>query len=317
METSIDKNHSVYVAGHQGMVGTAVERKLRAEGFERILTRTRSQLDLTDSQAVQEFIAKEKPDCIIVCAARVGGIHANSTYPAEFLYDNTMIAANLVHAAYLCQVPRLLYLGSSCIYPREAPQPIKEDYLLSGFLEKTNEAYAIAKIAGLKLCETYRKQYGCLFYSAMPCNLYGTGDNYHPENSHVLPALLRRFHGAKQANASEVVLWGTGKPRREFMHVDDLADGLFHLIQLPDPPSLVNVGYGEDVTIREAAETIADVVGYKGRLVNDTSKPDGTMRKLMDSSLMRNLGWQPKISLKEGLARTYEDFLKLDTIRES
>jgi len=293
------------------MVGAALARALRARGHapERLLLRTRRELDLSDPAATRNFLAKEQPDLVIVAAARVGGIHANSTYPAEFIHDNLAIALNFVDGAYRAKVKRLLFLGSSCIYPRLAPQPMPEDSLLSSALEPTNEPYALAKIAGLKLCQYYRKQYGVLFHSAMPTNLYGPRDNYHPQNSHVLPALLRRFHDAAEARAPEVVLWGSGTPRREFLHVDDCADALLHLCSLDNPADWVNVGTGKDVTIREAAELVAETVGYRGKIVQDTTKPDGPPRKLLDISRLRATGWAPKISLRDGLRHAYENFL--------
>jgi GDP-L-fucose synthase len=305
-------HHSkIHLAGHEGMVGAALARALRARGHapEKLLLRTRRELNLSDPAATRNFLAKEQPDLVIVAAARVGGIHANSTYPAEFIHDNLAIALNLVDGAYRAKVKRLLFLGSSCIYPRLAPQPMPEDCLLSSALEPTNEPYALAKIAGLKLCQYYRKQYGVLFHSAMPTNLYGPRDNYHPQNSHVLPALLRRFHDAREANAPEVVLWGSGTPRREFLHVDDCADALLHLCSLDNPADWVNVGTGQDVTIREAAELVAETVGYRGKIVQDTSKPDGPPRKLLDISRLRATGWAPKISLRDGLRHAYENFL--------
>jgi len=298
----------VYVSGHRGMVGSALVRALERSGCRDIVTATRSEVDLTDQTATRAFLDRTRPDVILVAAARVGGIHANNTYPAEFLYENLMIATNLVHAAHEVSTSRLLFLGSSCIYPKFAEQPISEEALLTGSLEPTNEAYAIAKIAGLKLCEFYRKQHGSLFHSAMPCNLYGPGDNYHPENSHVIPALIRRFHEAKQAGAAETVLWGSGTPRREFLFSDDLAEACLHLLGLEDPPSLVNVGAGEDITIRELAEKVAATIGFEGELVQDTSRPDGTPRKLMDSSRIQELGWKPRVSLDEGLRIAYEEF---------
>ncbi len=299
----------IHVAGHSGMVGSAIVRKLQESGHTNILTATHRQLDLTRQSDTETFLAREKPDVIIVAAAKVGGIHANDTQPADFLRDNLAIAHNLVHGAYQTGTRRLLFLGSSCIYPRDAPQPIEETSLLTGPLESTNEAYAIAKIAGLKLCEFHRRQYGCLFHSAMPCNLYGPGDNYHPENSHVIPALIRRFHEAKIANAEQVTLWGSGTPRREFLHTDDLASAVVRLLELDDPPDLVNIGAGEDIPIRDLAELIADTIGYRGEIVQDPSKPDGTPAKLMDSRTIRSLGWRPDIGLAEGLATTYRDFL--------
>lgn len=294
------------------MVGSAVVRALKARGGSELITRTRSELDLCDPAAVEAFFASETPDVVIHSAARVGGIHANNTYPAEFIYENLAMSLNVIHSAWRNGTTRLIYLGSSCIYPREAPQPLKEEYLLTGPLEKTNEAYALAKISGLKLCEHYRSQYGVCFHSAMPTNLYGTGDNYHPENSHVIPGLIRRFHEAKEAGAGEVTLWGTGTPLREFLHVDDLAAGLLYLLDLEDPPDIVNIGYGKDITIRELAEMVKEAVGYEGKLVQDTSKPDGTPRKLMDNSRIRALGWKPRIPLGEGLARTYREFVDGD-----
>ena len=301
---------SVFIAGHRGMVGSALLRAMEKRGCRRIITATRQQCDLVRQADVESFMAAQKPEVVIVAAAKVGGIHANHAYRAEFIYENLMIAANCVHAAYQHGVKRLLFLGSSCIYPREAPQPMREDCLLTSPLEKTNEAYAIAKIAGLKLCQHYRSQYGVLFHSAMPTNLYGAGDNYHPENSHVIPALLRRFHEAKESGAPEVVVWGSGTPRREFLHVDDLAEGCLHLLGVEDPPDWVNLGYGDDVTIRELAALVKDVVGYEGALKFDATKPDGTPRKLMDVGRMSALGWRAQIPLRSGLQSAYEDFLK-------
>lgn len=304
----LSSNSSVFIAGHRGMVGSALLRAMEKRGGGRIITATRQQCDLVNQASVENFMAAQKPDVVIVAAAKVGGIHANSTYPAEFIYENLMIAANCVHAAYRHGVKRLLFLGSSCIYPREAPQPMREDCLLTSPLEKTNEAYAIAKIAGLKLCQHYRSQYGVLFHSAMPTNLYGYGDNYHPENSHVIPALLRRFHEAKLSGTPEVTVWGSGTPRREFLHVDDLAEGCLHLLGVENPPDWVNLGYGDDVTIRELAELVKDVVGYQGALKFDATKPDGTPRKLMDVSRMSALGWRAQIPLRAGLESAYRDF---------
>lgn len=291
------------------MVGGALVRALERRGGAPVITASRSEVDLTRQQAVEDFISARQPATVIVAAAKVGGIHANNTYPADFIYENLMIAANVIHASWRAGVRRLLFLGSSCIYPRHAPQPMPEDCLLTGPLELTNEAYAVAKIAGLKLCQHYRKQHGALFHSAMPTNLYGPGDNYHPENSHVIPGLIRRFHQAKISGASEVVVWGTGSPRREFLHVDDLAEGCLHLLDLSDPPDWTNIGSGADITIREAAELIKKTVGFAGELKFDTSKPDGTPRKLMDSSRINALGWKPRIGLEQGLAEAYEDFL--------
>lgn len=290
------------------MVGSSILRRLDGEAGVEVLARTRTELNLCHGSAVDEFFAREKPDVVVMAAARVGGIHANDTYSAEFIYENLAISMNVTHAAWRHGVPRLLNLGSSCIYPRGASQPMSEDALLTGPLEPTNEAYAVAKIAALKLCSHYRKQYGVLFHSAMPTNLYGTGDNYHPKNSHVLPALLRRIHEAKEANASQVIVWGTGNPLREFMHVDDLAAAVLHLLRLDVPPDWVNVGSGNEFTIRELAEKVSAAVGYEGELIFDSSKPDGSPRKLMDSSLLRSTGWEPTVSLEEGLRRTYLDF---------
>lgn len=292
------------------MVGSAVVRALGAGGCEDIVTATSSEVDLRRQSETEAFLMEKKPDVVVVSAAKVGGIHANDTYPAEFLYDNLLIAANLVEASHRAGVGRLLFLGSSCIYPKFADQPIREDALLTGALEPTNEAYAVAKIAGLKLCEFYRRQHGALFHSAMPCNLYGPGDNYHPENSHVIPALIRRFHEAKEAGADSVTIWGTGTPRREFLHADDLAAGCLHLLGLEEPPSLVNIGAGEDLTILELAGAVAATIGFEGEIRTDPSRPDGTPRKLMDSSLIRGLGWSPSVSLADGLAGAYADFLE-------
>lgn len=299
----------LFIAGHNGMVGGALVRRFEREPGVTLLLRSRRELDLTNQSAVDAFYAAERPDVAVIAAAKVGGIHANATYPGEFIYDNLVIATNAIHAAYRAGVKRVLFLGSSCIYPKHAPQPIHEDSLLTGPLEPTNEAYAIAKIAGLKLCQFYRRQYGVLFHSAMPTNLYGPGDNYHPKNSHVLPALIRRFHEAKLANQPEVVAWGTGTPRREFLHVDDLADACAHLIRADNPPDWVNVGTGTDVTIREVTELVAAAVGYRGRITWDSSKPDGTPRKLLDVSRLSSHGWRAKIALADGLAATYQSFL--------
>lgn len=300
----------IYVAGHRGMVGSAIVRHLEARGCGNLILKTRSELDLLDQAAVFGFLEQAKPDVMIVAAAKVGGIHANNTYPADFLYENLGMELNLIHGAWRAAVGRLLFLGSSCIYPKMAPQPMPEECLLSGPLEPTNEAYAIAKIAGLKLCQHYRSQHGVLYHSAMPTNLYGPGDNYHPENSHVLPALIRRFHEARESGQAKVVCWGSGSPRREFLHVDDLAEASCFLLEHKDPPHWVNVGTGTDVTIREVAETVKDVVGYAGVLEWDTSRPDGTPRKLMDVSRIRSLGWEARIGLREGIERTYQSFLQ-------
>ena len=308
----------IYVAGHRGMVGSAIVRALEAEGQSNIVVRTHAELDLTSQAAVQAFIAQEKPDQIYLAAAKVGGIHANNTYPAEFIYQNLMMEANVIHAAWQADVQKLLFLGSSCIYPKLAPQPMREDALLTGALEATNEPYAIAKIAGIKLCESYNRQYRVDYRSVMPTNLYGVGDNYHPENSHVIPALIRRFHEAKESGAPTVTIWGTGTPRREFLYVDDMAAASIYVMNLDKPvydahtepmQSHINVGYGEDVTIRELAETVGRSVGYKGEIVFDTTKPDGTPRKWMDSQRLNTLGWKPKVNLSHGLERAYEDFI--------
>lgn len=295
------------------MVGAALVRRWQNEPGVTLLLRSRRELDLTDQAAVAAFYAAEKPDAAIIAAAKVGGIHANNTYPAEFLFNNLAIAANTIHGAYRAGVSRLLFLGSSCIYPKLAPQPMTEDCLLTSALEPTNEAYAIAKITGLKLCQYYRKQYGVMFHSAMPTNLYGPGDNYHLQNSHVLPALIRKFHEAKLANAATVVAWGTGSPMREFLHVDDLADACAFLLRLPQPPDWINVGTGTDVTIRELTETVRAVVGFAGKIEWDASKPDGTPRKLMDVGKLSSLGWSARIGLRDGIARTYAAFLAEQT----
>ena len=300
---------NLFVAGHTGMVGSALIRTAEARGDYHLLTATRSQLDLRDAAATLAFLREHRPDCVIFAAAKVGGIHANATYPADFLYDNLTMATSIVHGCHLAGVRRLLYLGSSCIYPKHAPQPIPESALLSSALEPTNEAYALAKIAGLKLCAAYRRQHGHLFHSAMPTNLYGKGDNYHPENSHVIPGMLHRFHLAKEAQQPEVRIWGTGTPLREFLYVDDLASACFHLIQLENPPDWVNTGSGTDLSILELARAVAKTVGYQGQILTDPSKPDGTPRKLMDSSLLRSTGWAPAVGLEEGLALAYADYL--------
>jgi len=305
----LSEANSIFIAGHRGMVGGALGRALASSHPQiRQITATRQELDLLSQKAVHSFVAENKPDLLVIAAAKVGGIHANSTYPADFIYENLMIAANLVHAAFEYGVKRVLFLGSSCIYPRQAPQPMPEDCLLSSPLETTNEAYAIAKIAGLKLCQHYRKQHGVMFHSAMPTNLYGPGDNYHAENSHVIPALLRRFHEAKMEGREEVIVWGTGSPRREFLHVDDLAVGCLHLMDTDNPPDWINLGSGSDVSIRELAELVKTTVGYEGRLTFDTTKPDGTPRKLLDVSRMLALGWKAQIPLSSGLAQAYADF---------
>lgn len=297
------------IFGARGMVGSALTRAAEARGITDILAPSSSELDLTNQPDTEAYIAAHRPDEVIVAAAKVGGIHANSTYPADFIYINLMIAANTIHGAYKVGVPRLLFLGSSCIYPKFAPQPMPESCLLTSELEPTNEAYAIAKIAGVKLCEHYRKQYGVLYHSAMPTNLYGPGDNYHPENSHVIPAMLRRFHEAKVAGAESVQIWGTGTPKREFLYVEDLADACFHLLDLENPPNLVNMGYGDDVSILELAQAVAATVGFAGEITTDPTKPDGTARKLMDNSILKSLNWSPKIDLATGLKLAYQCFL--------
>ena len=303
----MEKSSKIYIAGHRGMVGSAIERKLKAEGYNNIIHRTSNELDLRNQDLVNSFFRVDKPDYVILAAAKVGGIHANNTYRAEFIYDNLMMEANIIHASYLNKVKKLLFLGSSCIYPKMAPQPLKEEYLLSGYLESTNQPYAIAKIAGIEMCDSYRAQYGCNFISAMPTNLYGTNDNYHPENSHVLPALIRRIILAKKNNDPSVVIWGTGTPRREFMHVDDLAEACFFLLQNYNQAGIVNIGWGEDVTIKELATLIASEVGYLGNLEFDASKLDGTPRKLMDTTKINHLGWKPSINLLDGIRKTINE----------
>ena len=317
----MNKDSRIFIAGSGGLVGSAIVRRLQAGGYTSLLTPEIDTLDLTDQTAVAAFFAREQPEYVVLAAAKVGGIHANNTFPAEFIHVNLLIQSNVIHQAYLHGVQRLLFLGSSCIYPKHAPQPMKEEHLLTGTLEPTNEPYAIAKIAGLKMCEAYNRQYGTRFVAAMPTNLYGPGDNFHPENSHVLPALIRRFHEAKLAGVAEVVVWGTGTPMREFLFVDDMADGCAYLLEMDEAtlvrelcsypsPNFVNLGTGVDVTIRELAETVRDVVGFTGALAFDPSKPDGTPRKLQDVSRMRGLGWQAKVRLREGIERTYRWFLQ-------
>ena len=307
---SIKKSDEIYIAGHRGLVGSAIMRRLTAAGYTHLLTRSREELDLSDQAQVRRFFETERPGYVFLAAAKVGGIHANSTYPADFIRDNLLIETNVIDAAYRSGVKKLQFLGSSCIYPKLAPQPLKEDYLLSGPLEPTNEWYAVAKIAGIKLCQAYRRQYGFNAISLMPTNLYGPGDNFDLQNSHVLPALMRKFHEAKTAGSPEVVVWGTGSPRREFLHVDDLADAAVFLMERYDGEEIVNVGVGEDVTVRELADLIKEVVGYKGEIVFDSSKPDGTPRKLLDVQRLNALGWRARISLKEGVRATYEWFLE-------
>jgi GDP-L-fucose synthase len=302
----MNRRNRIFVAGHRGLVGSAIVRKLRREGYDDILTRTRADLDLVDQAAVNAFFRHEKPDLVFLAAARVGGILANATHQADFLYENLAIAGNVIHAAAESGVQKLLFLGSSCIYPRDAAQPLKEDALLTGPLEPTNEGYAIAKIAGLKLCEYYRRDFGKYFISAMPTNLYGPGDNFHPDQSHVIPGMMRRFHEAVASRASEVVVWGSGAPRREFLHVDDLADALYLLMQTYEEPGFINVGTGSDCTVADLARTMATVVGFEGTISFDRSKPDGTPRKLLDVSRIHALGWRARISLREGLHATYD-----------
>ena len=321
-------NQKIYVAGHRGMVGSAIVRNLQAKGYTNIVTRTHAEMDLTDQAAVKSFFEQEKPDQVYLAAARVGGIHANNTFPAEFIYHNLMVQNNVIHQAFLNGVKKLLFLGSSCIYPKLAPQPMTEDALLTGKLEPTNEPYAVAKIAGIKMCESYNRQYGQShgvdYRSVMPTNLYGPGDNYHPENSHVIPALIRRFHEAKVSNAPEVVIWGTGTPRREFLYVDDMAKASVFVMQLDKAAyyaqtepmqSHINVGYGNDVTINELAHAVAKATGYQGKIAFDASKPDGAPRKWMDSGRLNRMGWQTQISLGEGLNKAYQDFLDHDDVK--
>lgn len=305
----MEKTAKIYIAGHRGMVGSAIYRKLQKEGYQNIITRTSKELDLRNQQAVTDFFAQEKPGYVFLAAAKVGGIVANNTYRADFLYENLAIQNNVIHSSYLNGVKKLMFLGSSCIYPKLAPQPLKEEYLLTGLLEPTNEPYAIAKIAGIKMCDAYRDQYGCNFISVMPTNLYGYNDNYHPENSHVLPALIRKFDEAKKNGSKEVVIWGTGSPMREFLFADDLADACYFLMQNYNEPNLINIGTGEDLTIKDLALAVKKTVGFEGELVFDTSKPDGTPRKLMDVSKLHNLGWRHKIELEEGLKLAYQDYL--------
>ena len=320
---SKELNQKIYVAGHRGMVGSAIVRNLQAKGYTNIVTRTHAEMDLTDQAAVKSFFEKEKPDQVYLAAARVGGIHANNTFPAEFIYDNLMVQNNVIHQAFLSGVQKLLFLGSSCIYPKLAAQPMSEDALLTGKLEPTNEPYAVAKIAGIKMCESYNRQYGQShgvdYRSVMPTNLYGPGDNYHPENSHVIPALIRRFHEAKVANAPEVVIWGTGTPRREFLYVDDMAAASVFVMQLDKATydsqtqpmqSHINVGYGNDVTISELAQAVAKATGYQGGISFDSSKPDGAPRKWMDSSRLNQLGWTAKVDLSLGLRQAYQEMLE-------
>lgn len=305
----MNKFDKIYIAGHRGMVGSAIARNLQKQGFENLVTKTSVELDLRTQEAVNEFFEVERPDYVFLAAAKVGGIHANNTYRGEFLYENLMIQNNVIHSAYATKVKKLLFLGSSCIYPKMAPQPLKEGYLLSGPLESTNEPYAIAKIAGIKLCDAYRHQYGCNFISVMPTNLYGPNDNYDLQNAHVLPTFIRKFHEAKSSGAKEVVIWGSGTPRREFLHADDLADACVYLMQHYNEAGLVNIGTGIDLTITDLALMVKEVVGFEGELSYDASKPDGTPRKLLDVSRLTSLGWNYKINLREGLEMVYKDYL--------
>lgn len=304
------KNSKIYVAGHRGLVGSSIVRQLRKGGYANIVTRTREELELLDAEAVKKFFETERPEYVFLAAAKVGGIMANNTLPADFIRENLIVQTNVLHQAYVSGVRKLLFLGSSCIYPKFAPQPLKEEYLMTGPLEETNSAYAIAKIAGIEMCQAYHRQYGSNFISVMPTNLYGPNDNFSPERAHVLPALVRRFHEAKLSSADSVVVWGTGKPKREFLHIDDLGSACMFLMETYDDPSIINIGTGKDVTIKKLAELIAETVGYKGKIVWDTSKPDGTPQKLLDVSKIHALGWHHKIPLSEGLASTYKWFVE-------
>jgi GDP-L-fucose synthase len=312
----MDKGAKIYIAGHRGMVGSAIKRKLEQEGFTNFVTRVSSELDLRDQKQVASFFEQEKPDYVFLAAAKVGGIVANNTYRAEFLYDNLQIQNNVINSAYLNDVNKLMFLGSSCIYPKMAPQPLQEDYLLTGPLEDTNEPYAIAKIAGIKMCDAYRAQYGCNYISVMPTNLYGYNDNYHPQNSHVLPALIRRFHEAKEQALPSVTIWGTGSPKREFLFADDLAAACYYLMENYDEPGLVNIGTGEDLSIKELAELVKETVGYQGEITFDASKPDGTPRKLMDVTKLHSKGWKHTIELPEGIKMAYQDFLSKQEVKQ-
>lgn len=312
----MEKNSKIYVAGHRGMVGSAIVRRLEEKGYRNIIYRNSTELDLRNQAAVEKFFEEEKPEYVFLAAAKVGGIYANNTYPAEFIYDNLMIETNIINSSYKNKVKKLLFLGSSCIYPKFAKQPIKEEYLLTGSLEETNEAYAIAKITGIELCKFYRRQYGCDFISAMPTNLYGINDNFNLETSHVMPALIRKLHEAKINNSKEVVMWGTGKPRREFMYVDDLADSLIHLMLNYSDEIHVNLGTGEDIEIGELANLIKEVVGYEGKIVNDLSKPDGTPRKLLDVTRLNSTGFKYKVELRDGIKRVYDWFLNTQDVKK-
>jgi GDP-L-fucose synthase len=310
----MNKSDKIYVAGHRGMVGSAITRKLKAEGFSNLVSRTSAELDLRNQQAVDDFFAQEKPDFVFLAAAKVGGIQANNSFRAEFIYSNLMVQNNVIHASYVQGVKKLMFLGSSCIYPKLAPQPLKEEYLLTGLLESTNEPYAIAKIAGIKMCDAYRAQYGCNFISVMPTNLYGPNDNYDLNNSHVLPALIRKFHEAKLKKEPSVVMWGTGSPRREFMHADDMASACYFLMQHFDEEGPINVGVGEDITIKDLALMVKDIVGYTGDIIHDLSKPDGTPRKLMDVTKLNKMGWNASIELRRGIEEVYQDFVKAELV---
>ncbi|MCQ8213238.1 GDP-L-fucose synthase [Cetobacterium somerae] len=312
----MEKSSKIYIAGHRGMVGSAIVRRLEENGYTNIIYRTSTELDLRNQAAVEKFFKEEKPEYVFLAAAKVGGIHANNSYPAEFIYDNLMIETNIINSSYKNKVKKLLFLGSSCIYPKFAQQPIKEEYLLTGSLEETNEAYAIAKITGIELCKFYRRQYGCDFISAMPTNLYGINDNFNLETSHVMPALIRKFHESKVNNSKEVVMWGTGKPRREFMYVDDLADSLIHLMLNYSDEIHVNLGTGEDIEIGELANLIKEIVGYEGEIINDLSKPDGTPRKLLDVERLNSTGFKHKVKLKEGIEKVYEWFLNTQDVKK-
>lgn len=318
----MNKNAKIYIAGHRGLVGSAIVRNLKSQGYDNLVLRTSQELDLTVQAEVNDFFAKEKPEYVFLAAAKVGGINANNKYPAEFIYSNLAIQNNVIHAAWMHDVKRLLFLGSSCIYPKTCPQPMKEEHLLTGYLEPTNEPYAIAKIAGIKMCESYNRQYGTKFVAVMPTNLYGPGDNFDLETSHVLPALIRKFHEAKELNASEVVVWGTGKPRREFLYVDDMADACVYVMNLDDnklsdellqypKPCFVNLGSGKDLSILELAKLVSEITGFNGKIVFDSSKPDGTMQKLLDVSRLTNLGWQSKTELKDGIRKAFEAWKSL------
>lgn len=311
----MELNSKIYIAGHRGMVGSAIMRNLQSKGYNNIITRTSKDLDLRNQQAVADFFATEKPEYVFLAAAKVGGIQANNVYRADFIYENLMIQNNVIHQSYVNGVKKLMFLGSSCIYPKMAPQPLKEEYLLTGLLEETNEPYAIAKIAGIKMCESYKRQYGCNFISVMPTNMYGPNDNYNLSNSHVLPALIRKFHDAKENNLPSVEMWGTGTPMREFLHADDLGDACVFLMNTYDGEQFVNIGSGTDLTIKDLALLIKDIVGFKGDIVHDLSKPDGTPRKLMDVSYLHSLGWKHKIELREGITQVYDDFKKKEGVK--